>query len=151
MGAERPEHDNKTEDRIYKMFQDLQGSSCKIMEKSCKSCLHLTPSLPKLLGTEAPDPIQPKAENQAVLFPQPHVEARKLPRNRTAVPTVSQRHSGADQRAVASSRPLLEVEEERRAAKKSPLTIAEKHRRAPLRATDCSRLEPTGIGKPQVG
>src|SRR5215213_3242718 len=112
------------------------------------NCLRLSPALPKLLRPEAPDPVQPEAENHPILFPQAHVEGRKLPRERTAVPGVSQGHSGADQRVVTPARPLLEVKEDPRATEKSPVAVAEKHRRAPLRATHCSGLKPARIGKP---
>src|SRR5215213_6997737 len=112
------------------------------------NCLRLSTTLPKLLGPETPDPIQAEAENHPVLFSQAHVEGRKLPRERTAVPSVSQGHSRADQRVVTPAWPLLEVKEERRATEKSAIAVAEKHRRAPLRATHCSGLKPARIGKP---
>ena len=107
----------------------------------------LSPALAELLGAEAPDPVQPETENHPVLFSKSHVEARKLARHRTAVPGVSKGHGRADQRAVASSRPLLEVEKERRAAKKPLVAIAEKHRRAPLRATHRPSLESSRVSK----
>ena len=73
---------------------------------------YLPASLPKLLGPEAADSIQTEAKNQPVLFSQTHVKRRKLRRHGAAVPTMAQRHRGADKRAVASSGSLLEVKEE---------------------------------------
>src|ERR1044072_3986868 len=102
--------------------------------------MSLSPALAKLFGAEAADPVQPETENHAVLFSESDVEARKLPRHRAAVPGVPEGHGRADQRAVVSSRPLLEVEKERSAAKKSTLPIAQEHRGPPLRSTHRSQI-----------
>src|ERR1044072_2935264 len=109
--------------------------------------MSLSPALAKLFGAEAADPVQPETENHAVLFSESDVEARKLPRHRTAVPGVPEGHGRADQRAVASSRPLLEVEQEGSSAKNAPPPITQESRRAPLRSTHGPRLEPARIGK----
>src|SRR5688572_27283322 len=45
-------------------------------------------ALTNLLGPEASDPVQTKAENQTVFLSQSHVKGRKLRRDRTTVPAM---------------------------------------------------------------
>src|ERR1051325_6859773 len=107
----------------------------------------LTPALADLFGAEAADAVQTKGEDDAVFFAEADVETRKLDRRGAAVPGMSERHGGTDQRAVASSRSLLKIEEERCAAKEPAIAIPQKHRRTPLRTAHCPRLKATRIGK----
>src|SRR5215213_1279039 len=58
---------------------------------------------------------------------------------------MSERHRGADERAVATAGPLLKVEEERRAAEQTTIAISQKHRRTPLRAAQRARFETTRV------
>jgi len=107
--------------------------------------IDLSTALTNLLGAETADAVETEGENDAIFLAQAHVETRKLDRRGAAVPRMSECHCRTDQRTVASSRPLLKIEKERRAAKKTTIAIAEEHRRTPLRTTHSSRFKTTHI------
>ena len=54
---------------------------------------------------------------------------------------------GTDERTVAPSGPLLEVEKEGGAAKETLLAVAKEHRGTPLGTAQSARLEPALIDK----
>lgn len=89
--------------------------------------IDLPSSLAELLGSEAADTVQTKAEDEAVFFSQTHVKGRELNCDGTAIPRMSQGNGRVDERVVSPSRPLLEVEEERRATKQTVVAISEKY------------------------
>src|SRR5215207_2000015 len=53
-------------------------------------------ALTDLLGAEASNAVQTEAEDQAILFSQTHVKARKLCRHCAAVPAMTECHCRAD-------------------------------------------------------
>lgn len=84
-------------------------------------------ALADLFRAETADAVQAKRKHHAVLFAQADVETRKLNRRRAAIPGVSQRRRGTDQRIVAASGPLLKIEKERRAAEETAIAIPQKN------------------------
>src|SRR5215813_13838040 len=103
--------------------------------------------LAKLLRTKSANTIKAERKGEAIFLAQADVETGKLGSYRTTVPTVSYRGSRSDQRAITSSRSLLEVEEERSAAKETFVAVADKRRWSPLRATQSARFKTTRVGK----
>lgn len=81
-------------------------------------------ALPDLLGAEGADAVESEAEYHAVFLSDTHIKSVVLRRYRAAVPTVADRHRGADEGAAIGPRARLKIEEERRAAKQSAFAIA---------------------------
>src|SRR5688572_24735645 len=103
--------------------------------------------LPDLLGAKRTNPIESETEDEAVFFPYTNVERVVLRGDGAAIPCITQCKRGANQRAIPSAGPGLEVEKEGRPSEQASLAVAEEDRRTPLGAAQRARLLASRIGK----